>query len=87
MARDRGDRWLEAEATISLASGLAEDEPAAATALLLEANAVAAASGSRDLRDAARSLNAEAAATRGDLTDEHQRRYRHTESRVSGMVD
>ena len=69
MARDRGDHWLEAEATIALASRFAEDEPAAATDLLLEANAVAAASGNRDLRDEARSLNAEAAATRGDLIE------------------
>ena len=54
MARDRGDRFLETEATIALASDLAEDEPAAAAPLLLEAQALAAASGNRDLRDAAR---------------------------------
>jgi predicted ATPase/DNA-binding SARP family transcriptional activator len=67
MARDRGDRYLAAEATIALASDLAADEPAAAAPLLLEAQAVAAASGNRDLRDAARMANAEFAAATGDL--------------------
>jgi hypothetical protein len=66
-ARDRGDRFLEADATIGLASSLAEEEPAAGAPLVLQAQALAAASGSRALRDAARMAHAEAAAARGDL--------------------
>jgi predicted ATPase len=69
VARDRGDLFLEAEATIALASELAEDEPTAATPLLREAHALAATSGNRYLRDSARTTNAEVAATRGDLAE------------------
>jgi predicted ATPase/class 3 adenylate cyclase len=67
MARDRGDRFLEAEATIGLAPELAEDEPGAAAALLTQAQALAAASGNRGLRDGARQAQADAAAATGDL--------------------
>jgi predicted ATPase len=66
-ARDRGDRFLEAAATVGLASSLAEEEPAAAASLVLQAQVLAAASGSRDLRDAARMVQAQAAAAKGDL--------------------
>ncbi len=69
MAHDRGDHFLEAEATIVLASNLAEDEPTAATPLLREAHALAATSGNRYLRDSARTVDAEVAATRGDLAE------------------
>ena len=67
MARDRGDHFLEAEMTIDLASDLADDEPAAAAPLLLEAQTLAATSGNRDLRNDAQKAHADAAASTGDL--------------------
>jgi predicted ATPase/DNA-binding SARP family transcriptional activator len=66
-ARTRGDRFLEAAATIGLASSLAEEEPVTAASVVLQAQSLAAASGNRDLRAAARMVQAQAAATQGDL--------------------
>lgn len=67
LARDRGDRYLEAGATISLAYDCAEDAPAAADPLLLDAQALAASSHNQYMRDTARMAQAEAAAARGHL--------------------
>ncbi len=53
--------------TIILASDFAEDEPAAATPLLVQAEALASASGNSYLRDWARTAQAAGAATHGDL--------------------
>jgi DNA-binding CsgD family transcriptional regulator len=69
IARERGDRYVEAWATINLASEFAQNDPVAAAPLLLQADAVAAASGMHSLRDAARFAHAEAAAAQGDLDD------------------
>jgi predicted ATPase/class 3 adenylate cyclase/DNA-binding CsgD family transcriptional regulator len=68
-ARQRGDRYLDAQLTISLAAEVAEEDPAAAVPLLQEATAAAAASGMRSLRDLARFGRAEAAAATGDLAE------------------
>ena len=69
LARDRGDRYIEAAATITMAYDLAENEPAAAAPYLLEAQAVAEASGTRHLRDLARMAQAGAANSSGHLVE------------------
>jgi predicted ATPase/class 3 adenylate cyclase/DNA-binding CsgD family transcriptional regulator len=67
LARERGDRYVEAWATMTLALGMAEEEPAAAAPYLLQAQAVATASGMRSLRIECDMAHAEAAASNGDL--------------------
>jgi predicted ATPase/DNA-binding CsgD family transcriptional regulator len=67
LARERGDRHVELDATIYLASELASGEPAAAGPLLRESRIRAESSGSSDLRMKARMAHAEAAASTGDL--------------------
>jgi predicted ATPase/class 3 adenylate cyclase/DNA-binding CsgD family transcriptional regulator len=67
MVDERGDPYLAAWAQVMLAELLAEDEPAAAVAVLEEAQAAAAASGMRSLRAEASLAEAEVACSTGDL--------------------
>jgi predicted ATPase/class 3 adenylate cyclase len=67
MARACGDRYVEAEATIYLAYGRAEDQPAEATDLLVEAGSLAVSCQNEYLRSEALMAQAQAAASQGDL--------------------
>jgi DNA-binding CsgD family transcriptional regulator len=67
LARQQADRHIRAWAPLQLAFVLAEDEPAAAAPVVTEADAVAAASGMRSLRDMASFARAEWACSTGDL--------------------
>ena len=67
LARQQADRHLQAWVPIWLAWVLAEDDPAAAAPVVAEADAVAAASGMRSLRDFASYARAELACSTGDL--------------------
>jgi predicted ATPase/class 3 adenylate cyclase/DNA-binding CsgD family transcriptional regulator len=67
LARQHADRYLRAWAPVQLAFVMAEDEPAAAAPVVTEADAVAAASGMRSLREMASFARAEWACSTGDL--------------------
>jgi hypothetical protein len=67
LARQQCDRYLQAWVPIMLAYDLAEDDPAAATPVVDEAEAVAAASGMRSLREMAIVARAELACSTGHL--------------------
>jgi predicted ATPase len=66
LARKRGDRYIEAYATVELANQLAEDSPREAASALLEADAVAGPGGSY-VREYAVLAHAIAARSNGDL--------------------
>ena len=67
LARQRGDRYVEAVTTILLAFDLADDDPAAAASQLLHADTVAISSGSPHLHDSARLAQAYVRQAHGDL--------------------
>jgi predicted ATPase/class 3 adenylate cyclase/DNA-binding CsgD family transcriptional regulator len=67
LAGQRGDRYFDAWVPINLARRLAEDDPAAATLVMNEAEAAAAASGMRLLRELNSLAQAEMACSTGDL--------------------
>ncbi|MEP7115320.1 MAG: NB-ARC domain-containing protein [Ilumatobacteraceae bacterium] len=85
-ARERGEPYLEALATVRLAIDLAENDPILAEPALLEAERIAAAYGSRYLREFALVARAVALETTGELTQAIASARELMGSRTTAMV-